>query len=254
MKPSPFWKQLLLDKEEALAQRPDLIETFRTNVIGEKIDDVANALMMYPGRRIQCENSARNATRQAWNILAKFIDVDLMYLVEEKKNGRPIMANVGRHHATTSSVEFAYIATKLRQFLGDHTCEIGGGYGGLARALLGAHHHSYTLVDFPVIQHVQQYYLAGEDGEVDGRIKYLDPGEPLPEADLYINMRSMFEMTLEQIEWYLSEMTGPAHFFSMNRDKETLMEDWPIPPDWYVVNEQSHPMRSSFKMTVWYIP
>ncbi len=253
MKPSPHWEQKIIDKEKALERSPELIETFRSNILGKNIDDVANAVTTQAERR-RGENQARNATRQAWNTLGRLIDVDLLHLVDEKSNGKPVMGRAGKYRATTGSVEFAYLATKLRPLLGEHTCEIGAGYGGLARALLGAHDHRYTIVDFPVIQRVQRYYLADENGEVDDRVSYLDPGDPLPEADLYINTRSMMEMTLEQVEWYLSEMKGPSNFFTMNRDRCNKVDEWVVPQDWYVVKEETHPMRLVFKMVTWSIP
>lgn len=249
MEPSEFWVERLAEKQRILETNPDAIERFRRNHLGMDIDDVANAIVRFPGREQRGEATARNATRQAWNVLGKHIDADLVQLVEEKPAGRPVTAKAGGHRATTSSIEFAYLATRLRPWLGDHTLEIGAGYGGLARALLETKSHDYTIVDYGVVQQIQQYYLGDDD-----RVNYLDPGDELPYANLYINTRSMFEMTLEQIEWYGEQMKGQAHFFSMNRSKFHDMDEWPLPQNWELVYDEPHPMRSAFRMRLWFIP
>lgn len=244
MEPSKFWRGRIAKKRAAL-KRPAALANFRANELGHDIDDCGSHVQ--PDKRI-------SRIWRAWEKLGHRIDKDLLYLVDEIDAGRPAREKVGEYNATSGSIEFAFLATRLRQYLRNSTCEIGGGYGGLARALKETVRHRYAMVDYPELQTVQQYYLE-RAGFPD--IAFLSPGEKLISADLYINTRSMMEMDYEQVDWYIREIDTQAnigaHFFSMNRDKLTNMRDWAIPKSWKPVFDQPYPMYEIFRMQLWEI-
>lgn len=85
--------------------------------------------------------------------------------------------------------------------------EIGGGFGGLARAALDEWRSSeVTLVDFPVMLALQQWYLE-MNGFADGRASYVEAGALLDgRYDVAVNMNSFCEMALDQVHFYRDQL------------------------------------------------
>ncbi len=153
--------------------------------------------------------------------------------------GRLVTADIGKHLHTVVRLREA-IETHLRRSVqGVRVLEIGGGFGGAAMwylRLLGELSGTYTIVDLPLMNSFQAYFLAkihGPDaiqllGEDDrgAPIRILPPqalaaGSVL--ADVVFNQDSMPEMSelaaRGYLTWIADNVTGL--FFSCNQEAET---------------------------------
>jgi hypothetical protein len=157
--------------------------------------------------------------------------------------GAPFGSMVDGRLVTMETPELAYAATRLSRAIDVHLSEVeredlgivevGGGYGGMCYWYLrvdpGA--NRYTIVDLPIMNVLQGYFLAralGESevsfcGEPPARVHILPNSRladiPAP-AQVLVNKDSMPEMPyaamLEYLEWARSSCTG--FFYSYNHE------------------------------------
>ncbi len=158
--------------------------------------------------------------------------------------------------------------------------ELGGGYGRLAWTLLQAFPRTrYVLVDIPPALAVAQRYLTELLPEVRtfafrrfddpravasdiaaAQLVFLTPnqlaGLPSLDADLFVNISSLHEMRIEQIDFYLREVdrhcsgtfytkqwkssTNPFDGVVIERD------DYPIPRRWAPIYSRDHAIQTGF--------
>jgi hypothetical protein len=186
-------------------------------------------------------DNAGTTAKTAWKFLHHLISPDYEFLVDDPGIGDPPLAQIGQYIASTGSIEYAAMASQfLPVFQEGSVLEIGGGYGGLAWAVLKARDCDYTIVDLPEVGQCSEYYL-GQFGE---RARVITPQQFSEERrgyDLVIQTRGFMEMDLSEVQWYFAAIQGWACpvgslFFTLNRKaKETRFEDYPFDARWSVV-------------------
>jgi len=217
-------------------------------------------------------------TLSAYRALKNLIDRETISDLSECIVGKPEVYKVDADHETNcSDLDLSYFCNKINTFLGkppDIICEIGGGYGGLANKLkLTNHNSSIVLIDLPEAGILQTYYLNALYPQknfflysdykefINGKCltknllnKYdfiiLPPwvADKLDDntIDLFINTRSMMEMTTQSIEYYFKIINRTLMidgvFYCVNRYEKTTVgypvriAEYPFDDYWVVLD------------------
>jgi SAM-dependent methyltransferase len=164
--------------------------------------------------------------------------------------------------------------------------ELGAGYGRLAFIFLKTLKCKYVIFDIPPALYIAQRYLSSvfpglrvfkfRDFNAYDEIKseyenadlcFFTPNQmellPKPQFDLFINISSLHEMTMEQIENFFSlidEYTR-GYFYtkqsltSKNPDDDVIItfNDYPVLPSWQRAFFRKHPIQSHFFETLYRI-
>jgi putative sugar O-methyltransferase len=172
---------------------------------------------------------------------------------------------------TASSIEFAYMASRILEAMGRapekvSALEIGGGYGGLARALGEALYlRRYLMVDFDPMLKLAEFYLEGNSFLSRPEYWYITPdrlfGDPMVRGllesgfDLVINTRSLGEMPEGEIKRYLTiieQTIRPGGVFYCVNHAETRdrpprigVRDWPLSDKWAISREVPYPVAGN---------
>jgi hypothetical protein len=168
------------------------------------------------------------------------------------EDGRFVSADIARFQRSVATLSRTGILAELgRSEHAPRVLEIGGGYGGLAlhlsRILSGS---QYFIIDLPETLIFSAIYLALQAAAK--RLYLYAPGERLDaealggfdfvllpdyridaisgvEFDLAINVASMQEMRIDQVERYLDFLRANCRgvFYSCNRDRQTGNDELP---------------------------
>jgi hypothetical protein len=163
--------------------------------------------------------------------------------------GAPYGIELGERLITSDSPDHMYAAARVRDAIGLHlpsrkpplrVVEIGGGYGGTAYWLIKMINPQYTIVDLPVVNVLQGYFLAkalGPSklsfyGETPGRIMIL-PTHALSRIespfDVLVNKDSMPEIAepalLDYLSWARTACSGI--FYSYNQEAAAPVDNTP---------------------------
>lgn len=151
-------------------------------------------------------------------------------------------------------------------------CEIGGGYGGLAvKIKSNVKGAKIIMLDLPEVNACQTFYLSKvfEGAEIKGYKDFIEQGlsileenfdflilpgwaiKQLPKASVnsYINVRSMMEMSKENLEFYFKEIQSSLKvegtFSCFNRyvkqvgNFENRLDLYPFDDDWQILMSQA---------------
>jgi hypothetical protein len=145
---------------------------------------------------------------------------------------------IGEHTIHTMTPSHAYMAWRVDQVLdstsGSEVCEIGGGYGGSAYFSFLRSPKRYTIIDLPVVNALQAYFLSKTCGPDNVRM-FGEPKEGqtlnvLPywemanlkarSVDLVLNQESLPEIERAKAEEYIAEIerTTRGLFLSINHE------------------------------------
>lgn len=273
---SAFWRRAIARKAEILdagAANYRVWRTFRSNKISEGMD---NANLAGP-------NSLRER-------LTDWASLHLLYRLVRKKLapiywkyltetpiGSPKTHPIAGAETSKSSLEFSYMLARLLPHLDNCqvVVEIGGGFGGLARIIKDAFPQiKYVILDLPEASAIQTYYLSmsvpgrrvggmrevGQASTLDLRSPDFDylllPPQfierlPTDSVDLFINTRSMMEMDIETVSYYLSQIQERirigGRFYCLNRySKLTRFKDYPFDDHWKVDSSRPWPRLIDF--------
>lgn len=148
-------------------------------------------------------------------------------------------------------------------------CEIGGGYGALARMIISNQNCKYILIDLPETNILSNYYLEEHFKDTDKKILHfcdLDKVSLSPEdikgfdiiiippniefeknlrIDLFINTRSFMEMKLSTVEKYFnliqSNIKSDGFFLNINRyhkstsNEKNMIAYYPYDLNWKII-------------------
>ena len=267
---SEYWSNLLESGRQDYGGKGDFIAddelwaSFRSNVITKGLDNAnvpEEAL-----ERVQVK--WRNIHRE----LTSVVPERLQRYFEETPVGGPRSVNHDGIPMTQSSLEYTFMLSHLEPYVedADVVVDIGGGYGGLAR-LLKKHFPKLRLVllDLPEVNAIQTYFLSTcfpearvltlrdvhERESIDPRALGADflvlPGqliERLPQGSfrLVINTRSMMEMDLPTVSFYIGhiqdKLPSGGSFYCVNRyEKKTRLKAYPFDDKWYVSHSAPWP-------------
>jgi putative sugar O-methyltransferase len=267
---STYWQDLLARGRQGFGgkgdylDRDDLWASLRNNIITKGLDNSNVPDDALPRLHEKC--------RRAYVRLAARIPERYRPYLADSDVGAPRALEVDGIRITQSSLEYTCMIARLDQYLEgvDALVEIGGGYGGLARLVkLARPACRIVILDLPEINAIQTYYLARcfpsarilgladvvDRDEVDpaalGADFLLLPGQLIDRLapssfGAAVNTRSMMEMDLETVSFYLSHVqrrirTGGV-FYCVNRyEKKTRLRDYPFDDRWYVTVSEPWP-------------
>jgi putative sugar O-methyltransferase len=158
--------------------------------------------------------------------------------------------------------------------------ELGAGYGRLGFVFLSAIKDcTYTVVDIPPALYVSQSYLSAvfpdekifkfrpftsyadiKDEFEAARIRFVGAHQIklLPDkfADLFLNISSLHEMTMDQIEFYLKQIDRLTRSYFYTKQWRTSRSpdngfrikesEYPISPHWSTLYRERHPLQRMF--------
>ena len=219
-------------------------------------------------------------------VLARDDRAGLLQRIEEPELGNPFLV---RHSGRRVSQDLCNSVHELYSMLGPGAspgrpapavAELGAGYGRLGYVLMNAvPDASYTIIDIPPALYLSQRYLTTLFPELPAfrfrpfaayddiaqefshaRLRFLAPhqAELLPAKifDYFINISSLHEMTLAQVQNYfrLIDRLCRGSFYTkqwrVSRTQVngcTLREhDYPVPPGWRTVFHRRHPIQRMF--------
>lgn len=182
-----------------------------------------------------------------WNRFRRIIDPRFYPVLHESPKGNPRTWPIrvtdfgGTIQVTCASIEFAAMAGKVVPLIETEglfrILEIGGGYGGLARAILETCRQieSYTIVDIPEVARVAAWFLADYP-----KVRVILPDElaavPLP--TLVIQTRGFAEMSAAELAYYfafINRLRPGAMLWTINRlTKVSALRDYPFDSRWKV--------------------
>ncbi len=155
--------------------------------------------------------------------------------------GRPNVCILGGIPTTPDLVRHAYVVHRLREIglkPDDAILEIGGGFGVVALLAYRAGFRNYTIIDLPLVNAIQAYYLGtalGPDAiagfrEARGPINILPPQaiEGLPDRGyaLVLYMDSLPEISRPDAEAYLRHIRRLTPLFlSINQEAQKVYRD-----------------------------
>jgi hypothetical protein len=173
------------------------------------------------------------------NLLAT-MSPDTREAATEDLFGRPKVTWFQDKPYSYSSIEYAYMADLVRQHAPEkHTSdeasifmEIGGGYGGLRRAIDRLYHpHAiiYDIFDLGPMCVLQGVYRVEADvGEWYTSYGWNFFGQGV--TDVVLASRSLFELPLDVANWYLERVNKVLFpggiFFSIARNKASNPDEW----------------------------
>ena len=267
---SEYWSNLLESGRQDYGGKGDFIAddelwaSFRSNVITKGLDNAnvpEEAL-----ERVQVK--WRNIHRE----LTSVVPERLQRYFEETPVGGPRSVNHDGIPMTQSSLEYTFMLSHLEPYVedADVVVDIGGGYGGLARLLKKRFPKlRLVLLDLPEVNAIQTYFLSTcfpearvltlrdvhERESIDPRALGADflvlPGqliERLPQGSfgLVINTRSMMEMDLPTVSFYIGhiqdKLPSGGSFYCVNRyEKKTRLKAYPFDDKWYVSHSAPWP-------------
>ena len=267
---SEYWGNLLESGRQDYGGKGDFIvddelwASFRSNVITKGLDNAnvpEEAL-----ERVQVK--WRNIHRE----LTSVVPERLQHYFEETPVGGPRSVNHDGIPMTQSSLEYTFMLSHLEPYVedADVVVDIGGGYGGLARLLKKRFPKlRLVLLDLPEVNAIQTYFLSTcfpearvltlrdvhERESIDPRALGADflvlPGqliERLPQGSfgLVINTRSMMEMDLPTVSFYIGhiqdKLPSGGSFYCVNRyEKKTRLKAYPFDDKWYVSHSAPWP-------------
>lgn len=230
MQANPYWAPRIREKAELIAQGH--LPEFRRNNICRYIDNSfphnTNTLQLY--------------RQKFWPLIPD----SLKYLAEDTDRGLPERSTIDGILVTAASIEYAYMAYTMQPCIGvmADVVEIGGGFGGLARAVMKLKPDiRYTIIDFPPLLEIQRYYLEGIDG-----VKFLPAGsDPGRAVTFFVNTRGLGEMDLWQVEHYIKiierRLVRFGAFYCVNRaHRITNLDSYPMDERWRRVIDRGWPL------------
>jgi len=219
-----------------------------------------------------------------WEYVSARDPLGLLGSLEEPSLGRPIVVT---HRGRRISQDLCNSVHELGSMLEDpatppvtSVIELGSGYGRVAWAFLQAFPQTrYVLVDIPPALAVAQRYLttlfpklrtfsfrsfedpaAAAEEIREAQLAFITPNQlarlPSLEAQLFVNISSLHEMRIEQIDFYLREVDRhcAGAFYTKQWRSSTnpfdgvviTREDYSIPEDWSTVYSRDHPIQTGF--------
>jgi putative sugar O-methyltransferase len=267
---SEYWRELLTRGRQehggktGFLEREELWVNFRNNVITKGLDNANVPAEALP--RVHAK------WRRIYEQLRERIPERYRAFLEESPIGNPPVLEVGGIRLTQSSLEYTYMLSHLDPYLesAEVIVDIGGGYGGLARLIkLARPRARLLLLDLPEVNAIQTYFLAKAFPEakvlgladvvqkerIDPRALDFDflpiPGQLLERLEpasfeAAINTRSMMEMDLETVGFYLrgiqEKISEGGVFYCVNRyEKKTRLKDYPFDARWRVAHSEPWP-------------
>jgi putative sugar O-methyltransferase len=267
---SEYWRELLARGRQEHGGKTGLLESeelwvnFRNNVITKGLDNANVPEEALP--RVHAK------WRRIYEELRERVPERYRPFLEESPIGNPRMLEVGGLRVSQSSLEYTFMLSHLDPYLEGVrvAVDIGGGYGGLVRLIkLARPSTRLVLFDLPEVNAIQSYFLTKafpgakvlgladvvrRDG-IDPRSLDFDflviPGQLFERLEpgsfeAAINTRSMMEMDLDTVAFYLRQIQGKVSeggvFYCVNRyEKKTRLKDYPFDERWRVVHSEPWP-------------
>jgi hypothetical protein len=242
MEPGLYWRRYVENLRANYSGEPD--EFFRSNGNTDHFDHSYGCIK---------KDTIAESLFDAYYTLHPLIPKQYRFLAEESRIGRPAVALFGGIPMSVSSLEFAYMASRIDGYLGQSSgiVDIGGGYGGLAAALamLG---HNIVIVDFPELHRIQAHYLR-KRGRLP-MVEFIRAGDDAMSADAYVSTRSLCEMDTWQAHYYrdMIERNCTRLFYSVNKKGAACnISSWQPNDGWRLIFEAPFPYKAKKHWREW---
>jgi len=234
MKPGKFWAKNI---------RPELrwpiTDNFRRTTVTSGYDQ---------SKKFHKRGQFADRVAEYYEKLGNHIPPELHHLMHEEMIGDPHVITVAGMQMGVSSIEWAYMVSRIHTYLptGARVVDIGSGYGGMIGKLLRYDPTlKCTCIDFPELLKVQQYYLEQIPKETP--VRFLEAGIDPGEADCFINTRSMSEMDQDQVQIYLNmiqlRLVSGGIFYSVNHPRFiSEMTKWELDSKWIDLYWATYPV------------
>lgn len=220
MKPSGHWDGYTPTKD---------LENFRNNGGSAGLDGVSRV-----GGKNELEKDGFEAYFEVLRSIAGDEFLEKVYINDV---GNPPGFEYRGYWITRSDVQNAFNAWRLSQYLEDgmHITEIGAGFCGLAVMLKRLFPNmTFDIIDLPEQREIQKYYVSQTVG-LNG-FNWIEPSDAR-KSDVAINIRSMMEMTWQQVNQYfdiIKNIICPEWFYCVNRyvKRDITIKDYPFGDNW----------------------
>ena len=263
---SEYWSQLLEKGRQEHGGKGDFVHhekddelwaNFRSNVVSKGLDN-----SNIPPERLE-------EIHEKWRVMHSRLSDEVAErfrpFLEESPVGNPRRLMIDGVPMSQSSIEYSYMLTHLEPYVASEgvSVDIGGGYGGMSRHLKMAFPGlKIVIFDLPEVNAIQTYFLSEcfpgarfltlrdvhelttiDPNELDFDFLIL-PGQLISKlaprsVELTINTRSMMEMNLETVSFYIENihrvLRSGGSFYCLNRyEKKTRLKDYPFDERWFV--------------------
>lgn len=219
------------------------------------------------GVTLHFDNAARrqsaSALAQTWARYEGYISQRFFPLLQDSPRGNPprhpLHVRGGNYLASVSSIEFAAMASRLVPALEGndvrHVIEIGGGYGGLAEAVLltMATLRTWSIIDIPEVARISRWYLE-QWGE---RVLVTGPNAPMLSANAVVQTRGFMEMSEKELAFYFGRIQDgtllkrEGLLWTINRlQKVSRFMKYPFDRRWHVLYAARWPEADMIEVLV----
>ncbi len=235
---------------------PEYFKNFRSNELTRGLDN------SNPFDLKEFKNESK-WVRNIYNEVKNNINHEYYIYLEEDDLGNPFRVEIEGKLMSRSTIEYCLMLTHLKPYIKkcNILVDIGGGYGGLTGLIKKTFpNKKIVLLDLPEINVIQSYYLTHRFP--GNSIKYFEdfidfdcidfrnidfdfavlPGELINifvdnQVDMFINTRSMMEMTTDIVSFYFKNIRRTiqknGYFYCLNRyEKLTNFKDYPFGKHW----------------------
>ena len=175
--------------------------------------------------------------------------------MDDSMFGNPVTTEINGHNVSQDLINsiFEIDAMDIDFSSIKSVCEVGAGYGRTAYVLLKRYPHlKYTIIDIPPALDLAKEHLTKEFPNAD--LTFLRAPEKAPNADLYIAISILTELTHEEIADYFKMFaTGKYLYFKDWKKKhnpvnETVFSEgtFPIPSTWERIFRRDDPITYNF--------
>jgi len=175
--------------------------------------------------------------------------------MDDSMFGNPVTTEINGHIVTQDLINslFEIEAMDIDFSKIESVCEVGAGYGRTAYVLLKRYPHlRYTIIDIPPALDLAREHLTHEFPNSD--ITFLLAPKKSPNADLYIAISVLTELSLEELADYFEMFaTGKYLYFKdwktkVNPDNGTTFSEdsFPIPSGWERIFKRNDPITYHF--------
>ena len=235
MKPGSYWRPYIENLRANYQNYP--ADNFRSNGHTNHFDHAYGCVK---------RDTVAESLFDAYHTLYPMIPERYRFLARESRIGRPAIALFDSVPMSVSSLEFAYMVSRIDRYLyaPSRIVDIGGGYGGLAAALVPLG-HNVAIVDFPELHRIQRHYLTMRG--LARNVEFIVAGEDARAAEAYVSTRSLCEMDAWQARCYrnMIERNCARLFYSVNKPGAVCSaDDWWLRTPWRPVFDAPFPYKA----------
>lgn len=175
--------------------------------------------------------------------------------MDDSMFGNPVATQINGHTVTQDLINSMLEADAMNIDFSTikSVCEVGAGYGRTAYVLLKRYPHlKYTIIDIPPALDLAREHLTNEFSGAD--TTFLLTPKKSPNADLYIAISILTELTLEEIADYFKMFATGKYLYLKDWKRKVnprngtkfSKDSFPIPSKWERMFKRDDPITKNF--------